>query len=729
MNHGYGPLPSSSPALAGEHSSTFEPAATLGKPTPVPTNPLLRLPSSSGGGLGSEPLQLLAVSPQATDSFAQSPPQSLNFTLASASVTPTVAAEPNSEIDSLTGQPQTAQMAAASAASGPEATIASNPSQTFKGWGFTPTPRYNTLVGRPQIADAIYSLEPDFVRFALDDAFNADGSINAAGVDKLADNIKIAQEHGTQDYILSLWSPPRNFKNTRTSAGFADQNGNNRLDSGETRSSLLIQYEDEFVAAYVNALRALRSQGVGLPKAISIQNEGDWSPPWAGNQYSGEQWRRVVKLMRTELDAAGLNQVIIHGPESGGYLSAVAGASYLGSGGYSQLAADSELNEAVGAYALHSYNRGKIGDNRQGMERFPKDAWMTEWSIPGGRSELDWAINDARHLMSDLVALPFNYWAWWWAWTPQASDNGESLLSGTSTPDFTKPYYVLDRLWDTVDPGWTVHQMSTDDSRLQDAITGDEANPIDMLAFENPNGTASAVLLTNPTSSAITLAVEGLKGTSAELFRTTATEDMESQGVASVRNGAYVVNLPARSVVFLSTTGGATPEPSPQPNPEPNLEPSPDPVTSPEPEAIRIDSGSSTTYTTAEGQRWESDQGYIDGRTVDRGSIEIMDAADDRLYQTERYGLSGYNIPVQNGTYQVRLHFAETYDRITAQGQRVFDVNVEGQKIESVDIFGETGGRNRALVKTATVSVTDGTLDIDFEALAQLPIINAIEVI
>lgn len=713
MNNVHGLLPGSSPAFFSDgNSGDFASTPALGRFTLEPPNPPL-----PGSGSGELALELSHSSTGTTNGFSQSLSQGLNLLPASASAGPTTASERNPQTDFLTGQPQNAPIAAASAASGPEAIISSNPSQTFKGWGFTPTPRYNTLVNRPQIADAIYSLEPDFVRFALDDAFNADGSINAAGIDKLAGNIKIAQEHGTQDYILSLWSPPRNFKNTKTSAGFADKNGNKRYDSGETRSSLLTQYEDEFVAAYVNALRSLRSQGAGLPVAISIQNEGDWSPPWAGNQYSGEQWRRVVKLMRTELDSAGFNQVVIHGPESGGYLSAVAGASYLGSGGYSQLAADAKLNEAVGAYALHSYNRGKVGDNRQGMERFPRDAWMTEWSIPGDKSELDWAINDARHLMSDLVALPFNYWAWWWAWTPQASDNGESLLSGTSTPDFTKPYYVFDKLWETVDPGWTVHQMSTDDSRLKDTITGDTATPIDMLAFENPNGTASAVLLTNPSSSAMTLEVEGLKGTSAELFRTTASEDMKSQGVGSVESGAYVVNLPARSVVFLTTTGGANPEPNP------------DPVTSPEPEPIRIDSGSSTAYTTADGQRWKSDQGYLNGKTADRGSIEITDAADDRLYQTERYGLSGYSIPVQNGTYQVRLHFAETYDRITASGQRLFDVNVEGQEIEALDIFKETGGRNRALVKTADVSITDGNLDIDFDPLVQLPIISAIEVI
>jgi len=719
MNNVHGLLPGSSPAFFSDgNSSDFASTPALGRFTLEPPNPPL-----PGSGIGGLALELSHSSTGTTNGFSQSLSQGLNLLPASASAGPTTASERNPQTDSLTGQPQNAPIAAASAASGPEAIISSNPSQTFKGWGFTPTPRYNTLVDRPQIADAIYSLEPDFVRFALDDTFNADGSINAAGIDKLAGNIKIAQEHGTQDYILSLWSPPRNFKNTKTSAGFADKNGNNRYDSGETRSSLLTQYEDEFVAAYVNALRSLRSQGAGLPVAISIQNEGDWSPPWAGNQYSGEQWRRVVKLMRTELDGAGFNQVVIHGPESGGYLSAVAGASYLGSGGYSQLAADSELNEAVGAYALHSYNRGKIGDNRQGMERFPKDAWMTEWSIPGGKSQLDWAINDARHLMSDLVALPFNYWAWWWAWTPQPSGKGESLLSGTSTFSFTKPYYVLDKLWDTVDPGWTVHQMSTGDSRLEDTITGDEATPIDMLAFENPNGTASAVLLTNPTNSAITLEVEGLKGMNVEVFRTTATEDMKSQGADSTQNGAYAVNLPARSIVFLSTTGGEAQQPNP--------EPSPDPVTSPEPEPepIRIDSGSSTAYTTADDQRWESDQGYLNGKTADRGSIEITDAADDRLYQTERYGLSGYSIPVQNGTYQVRLHFAETYDRITAPGQRVFDVNVEGQEIEALDIFKETGGRNRALVKTADVSITDGNLDIDFDPLVQLPIISEIEVI
>jgi hypothetical protein len=77
----------------------------------------------------------------------------------------------------------------------------------------------------------------------------------------------------------------------------------------------------------------------------------------------------------------------------------------------------------------------------------------------------------------------------------------------------------------------------------------------------------------------------------------------------------------------------------------------------------------------------------------------------------------------------VRLHFAETYSGITGPGQRVFSVNVEGIAINNLDIFAEAGGRNRALVKTVVVQVTDGQLNLGFIPAVQKPEINGIEIL
>ena len=76
------------------------------------------------------------------------------------------------------------------------------------------------------------------------------------------------------------------------------------------------------------------------------------------------------------------------------------------------------------------------------------------------------------------------------------------------------------------------------------------------------------------------------------------------------------------------------------------------------------------------------------------------------------------------------LHFAETYEGITGPGQRVFSVDVEGARLDDLDVFAETGGRNIALTKTFSgVNVSDGQLTIRFIANIQNTLINAIEIL
>ena len=51
-----------------------------------------------------------------------------------------------------------------------------------------------------------------------------------------------------------------------------------------------------------------------------------------------------------------------------------------------------------------------------------------------------------------------------------------------------------------------------------------------------------------------------------------------------------------------------------------------------------------------------------------------------------------YSFTVPNGSYLVRLHFAEPTPATQAVGARVFDVNIEGQLVfNDIDIFEEPG--------------------------------------
>jgi hypothetical protein len=84
----------------------------------------------------------------------------------------------------------------------------------------------------------------------------------------------------------------------------------------------------------------------------------------------------------------------------------------------------------------------------------------------------------------------------------------------------------------------------------------------------------------------------------------------------------------------------------------------------------------------------------------------------DALYQTEQYGGNlSYDIGIENGTYDVTLHFAETFQ--TAEGDRVFDVSIQGEQVLSdFDIYAEVG-HDVAVTKTfEDIEVTDETLSI-----------------
>lgn len=144
---------------------------------------------------------------------------------------------------------------------------------------------------------------------------------------------------------------------------------------------------------------------------------------------------------------------------------------------------------------------------------------------------------------------------------------------------------------------------------------------------------------------------------------------------------------------------------------------------------IRIDSGGDG-FSDDEGRTWAADQFYVDGEVASHAAgIDILETEDDDLYRTERWGLDGYQIPVESGRYLVRLHHAEVYEGCQAEGCRRFSVEVEGVVVESaIDLF-ETVGGYRPLVLSVEVEVTDGWLDVSFGTLEQSPQIAGLEVL
>jgi phosphate-selective porin len=147
------------------------------------------------------------------------------------------------------------------------------------------------------------------------------------------------------------------------------------------------------------------------------------------------------------------------------------------------------------------------------------------------------------------------------------------------------------------------------------------------------------------------------------------------------------------------------------------------------PTAIRIKTGITAPLKDETGVTWEADRGFADGDTVEREDAQIANTKTPSVYRAERYGMSAFSVPVPNGKYTVKLHFAETYEGITDAGQRVFDFKVGDKEFKNFDVFKLAGGANKAYVETVPVEVKNGKLDITFTAVVENPEINGIEII
>ena len=140
---------------------------------------------------------------------------------------------------------------------------------------------------------------------------------------------------------------------------------------------------------------------------------------------------------------------------------------------------------------------------------------------------------------------------------------------------------------------------------------------------------------------------------------------------------------------------------------------------------VRINCGG-PSYTDSTGNLWAADMSYVGGGTFST-STPIAGTEDDPLYQTERYGNDfRYEIPLNNGTYLVTLHFAEIY--FQQAGKRVFDVDAEGNLILDDKDIASTSGGFASTSTTVEVLVEDGLLTLHLMGEVENAKLSAIEV-
>lgn len=128
-----------------------------------------------------------------------------------------------------------------------------------------------------------------------------------------------------------------------------------------------------------------------------------------------------------------------------------------------------------------------------------------------------------------------------------------------------------------------------------------------------------------------------------------------------------------------------------------------------------INVGGNQAVTGPHGVSFVADNGFRTGGDLANTPNQIAGTNYDSLYQTEAWGEFTYNLPVENGNYDILLNMAEIYWDNT--GQRVFDVTVEGQVvIDDLDILAHAAKFEAYDREILNVSVTDGQLNINFKA-------------
>jgi glucose/arabinose dehydrogenase len=150
---------------------------------------------------------------------------------------------------------------------------------------------------------------------------------------------------------------------------------------------------------------------------------------------------------------------------------------------------------------------------------------------------------------------------------------------------------------------------------------------------------------------------------------------------------------------------------------------------SPEEGIVRINAGGSG-YADSFNNFWSPDMYVTNTTAVTATSSEeaqpIWNTTDDPLYINEHSTVFRYDIPLSNGNYVVRLHFAELF--FNAPGVRRFGVAVQGTPVLSnFDIYAQAG-KASLITKSFPANVTNGMLTVVFSKVFDNAVVQALDV-
>ena len=170
-----------------------------------------------------------------------------------------------------------------------------------------------------------------------------------------------------------------------------------------------------------------------------------------------------------------------------------------------------------------------------------------------------------------------------------------------------------------------------------------------------------------------------------------------------------------------------------QPSESPLLQPSPS-VASP---SIRILAGTDApTLTDENGEIWLGDRYFLNGDAESVTPKIFAFTTVPSIYLHRRRGTFSYAVPLPDGVYELRLHFADAFFGQDApdgggESSRLFDVKANGKTLlHDFDVIADAGGSNTADIKIFNNigPASDGLLHLDFIPSRNVAFVNAIEI-
>lgn len=160
------------------------------------------------------------------------------------------------------------------------------------------------------------------------------------------------------------------------------------------------------------------------------------------------------------------------------------------------------------------------------------------------------------------------------------------------------------------------------------------------------------------------------------------------------------------------------------------------PVGPPPGTTIRMLAGRTQGFTDQSGVEWAADNYFSGGEPFHRAVAQLGRTRNPSIYGAGREGDFSYDIPTSPGTYELRLHFAETeygpgLPKGGGENNRVFHVILNSQRILSdFDIVADAEGSGIAdgRVFKDVRPGADGQIHLTFVSVRDKALVNAIEV-